>query len=336
MMANPTVTASKGVLFGLSGHKKAIFFRQLATTAGSGMPLGRALVSSSVPGMGKLSAELSQKVDRGASLSEAMATYPGHFSPHEVALVKAGEKSGRFDHLLEELAKNAETNWQLTQKIKASMLYPIIVAHSAVFLPPLFLLITQGPQAYFRAVFSIIIPIYLVVGISVYLYKMLNQYPGPKGVIDPFISNLPIFGNPIKMGARIRFLYVLSSLIEAGFLPSQAMPLAADACNNFWLKNRIMRIWGTSRGEMRISEAMKLSGAFGIFEIGLVSSGEDAGSFSDGLRRASETLKPEYDSQVNKIAVLLPIVMLFAVGGIVGFIAVKTMTGIFAPISDLF
>ena len=33
---------------------------------------------------------------------------------------------------------------------------------------------------------------------------------------------------------------------------------------------------------------------------------------------------------------IFPVLMLFVVGGIVAVVAVKTMTGIFAPVADLF
>ena len=168
------------VLFGVNGGTKAVFFRQLATMVHSGLPVGRAVKTASELGLRQVGTSLAQLIEKdGCTLSEAMAKHPHHFSRYEIALVRAGEKSGQLDRQLEELAKSAETSYQMHKKITSMLVYPVVVAHSVVFLPPLFLLVTQGLAAYLKTVLAIIIPAYLVVGTVMVTYRLCKQTGGP-------------------------------------------------------------------------------------------------------------------------------------------------------------
>lgn len=323
------------MLVGLSGRTKAVFFRQLATMVNSGLPVGRAVATASQSGLPRLGKEISSLVDNGSRLSEAMARYPFHFSKYEIALVRAGETSGQLDRQLNELATSSESNWQMSKKISSKLLYPVIVAHSVVLLPPLFLLVKDGLQAYLKATLGILIPAYLIIGTLIVVYRMFRHQGGPRRLMDNVLSHLPWLSAPVRSGARIRFLSTLSSLIEAGFLPSQAVPLAADSCDNYWLRDRILRAYEKVGKEAPVSQIMQLSGSFESFELGLVVSGEESGSFASSIKRAADNLRPEYEAQIHRLMTILPLMLLFVVGGMVAVVAVKTMTGIFAPIADI-
>lgn len=334
-MSSPIARSPWILLFGVSGQTKALFFRQLATMVNSGLPLGRAISTASGAGLTKVGQELAKLVDGGSRLSEAMTKYPYHFSRHETALVQAGESSGQLDRQLVELAKSAELDWQLSKKISGKLIYPILVAHSAILLPPLFLLVKDGIEAYVRAVLVLLLPLYIVFGGGWLMYRLFSQHGGPRRLMDHLLSSLPVVREPCRFGARIRFLQTMANLSEAGFIPGQAIPLAAQSCNNFWLQDRVLGSWSKLGKEVPVSEIMRHSQAFQMFELGLVRSGEESGSFSRSLKKAAESLRPEYEAQVHRLTVILPILLLFVLGGFVGFMAIKTMTGIFAPIADI-
>jgi type IV pilus assembly protein PilC len=332
-MSTAAALSPYAILFGMPSKIKAVFFRQLATMVQAGLPVGRAVNTASEVGCKSIGHSLAKMVEQGSTLSEAFSKYPYHFSRHEVALIKAGESSGQLDRQLNELARTAELDWQLKKSITSKLVYPVIVAHSVVILPPLFLLVTSGPAAYFQAVFALLIPAYILFGGTFVTYRMFRQHGGPRRFLDHAVAALPILGPPGKYGARIRFLQTLATLIEAGFIPGQAIPLAAESCDNFWLRDKVMASWEKLGREVSMSTIMRDSGAFDAFELGLVVSGEESGSFAVSLKKASESLQPEYEAQVHRLTVILPIILLFLVGGFVAYMAVKTMTGIFAPLS---
>src|SRR5437660_697397 len=71
--------------------------------------------------------EVRLDVERGASLSQALAKHPKAFSRLYVAMVRAGETGGVLDQVLLQLASTIETQVALKTKIKSAMTYPVAV-----------------------------------------------------------------------------------------------------------------------------------------------------------------------------------------------------------------
>jgi type II secretory pathway component PulF len=332
---SPLAVSPKAILFGLSAQKKALFFRQLATMVHSGLPVSRAVHTAAQQGLPAIGEEMAGAIDHGSTLAEAMARFPYHFDRYEIAMAKAGETAGQLDRQLVEVAQTCESNWALGKMIGGKLVYPALVLHASIFLPPLFLLVKDGLEAYLRTVLIVLVPMYVVLIGSLLAYRFFRTHGGPRRMMDHGMSNLPILGTPLRYSARIRFFEALGNLIEAGFLPDQAIPLAADACGNYWLRDQVVESWNVIGKESPISEVLRRSKAFSAVELGLIVSGEEAGRFAPTLKKAAETLKPDFEAHVHRLATVLPILLLFVVGGIVGLIAVKSMMAILAPLNQI-
>ena len=332
---SPLAFTPQAILFGFPAQKKAVFFRQLATMVHSGLPVSRAVSTASQQGLGAVGDHMASAIDHGSTLAEAMGKFPYHFDRYETAMAKAGESAGQLDRQLQELANSSEASWMLGKKISSKLLYPAIVLHAAVLLPPLFLLVKDGLEAYLKTVLVVLIPLYIIVGGLILAYRLFRAQGGPRRLIDHFFSSLPVIATPLRYAARIRFFEALGNLVEAGFLPDQAIPLAAESCGNFWLRDQVIEAWNVIGKEAPISDVLRRSKAFSMMEIGLIVSGEEAGRFAPTLKKAAESLRPEFEAQVHRLATILPIGLLFVVGGIVGIIAVKSMMNIMAPLNQI-
>src|SRR5712692_7610039 len=110
----------------------AIFSRQFATMVSAGLPILKALsileqqTESRI--LGKAVADVRGEVERGSSLSAAMAKHPKVFNDLYMAMVRSGEAGGVLEAVLERLANNMEREVSLRGKIKSAMTYPIVVA----------------------------------------------------------------------------------------------------------------------------------------------------------------------------------------------------------------
>src|SRR5881296_2607037 len=108
------------------GHVKlkdlAIFSRQFSTMVNSGLPILRALsileqqTSSGI--ITRAVRDVRGDIERGASLSSAMAKHPKVFNNLYVAMVRSGEAGGVLEAVLERLAANLEREVALRQRIK--------------------------------------------------------------------------------------------------------------------------------------------------------------------------------------------------------------------------
>ena len=70
---------------------------------------------------------LAGEIERGSSLSAALAKHPKIFNNLYVAMVRSGEAGGVLESVLDRLAGNLEREVALRQRIKSAMTYPIVV-----------------------------------------------------------------------------------------------------------------------------------------------------------------------------------------------------------------
>ncbi len=67
-------------------------------------------------------------VEKGSSLSQALAKHPKAFNRLYVSMVRAGEVGGVLDSVLLRLADTIEKQVELRRKVKSAMTYPVVVA----------------------------------------------------------------------------------------------------------------------------------------------------------------------------------------------------------------
>src|SRR5687768_5327079 len=108
-----------------------LFTRQLASMIMTGLTLIEALKilkqQSQSKGMQEMITDLINQISEGSSFSEALETQKNYFSEVYIALIKAAEKGGILDKVLNRLADNLERSEDLKKKIKGAMFYPSIV-----------------------------------------------------------------------------------------------------------------------------------------------------------------------------------------------------------------
>ncbi|HEX7168466.1 MAG TPA: type II secretion system F family protein, partial [Acidimicrobiales bacterium] len=109
----------------------SVFSRQFATMINSGLSLLRSLHILEEQTENKAFAgvigEIRQDVEKGASLSQALAKHPKVFNKLYVSMVRSGEIGGVLDQVLLRLASTIEKQVELRGKVKSAMTYPVAV-----------------------------------------------------------------------------------------------------------------------------------------------------------------------------------------------------------------
>jgi len=131
--SKPPVYAKKITLFEkISRRDIVLFSRQLAIMFRSKVPLIEALQVLAEQEVGNLDMRekiltISDEVEGGTSFSDALAQFPKMFSSFYIAMIKAGEASGKLSESLDYLAAHLESEYRLTSKIQGAMIYPALV-----------------------------------------------------------------------------------------------------------------------------------------------------------------------------------------------------------------
>lgn len=324
-----------GLLTGFPLQKKTVFFRQMATMITSALPIDRAITTSGSGGILPQASTIAQQVLGGKSFSQALATYPLLFSQYEIALINTGEITGTLDVQLNVLAKELEQNQQLTQALYAKMLYPIFVAHFAVFVPSLVVLVQDGFAPYLRLTLGTLLPIYAILGLLWTCYRLGSSSNYFRYMIDTGLNLVPIIGKALRLSALTRFTRSLSHLIEAGTLPYHSFQTASAACGNTWVSSQLQASYRKTGSDGKVSQMMKQSHLFPITVLSLVESGEETGQPGPLLAKAAELLEMEYHNRVHMVMTILPVLVLLGVGVLVGLRVYSLLKATYAPIFQM-
>src|SRR5262245_38398325 len=109
----------------------AVMSRQFSTMVNAGLPILRAMsiLETQTPNK-KLRTTIGDvrlDIERGSSLSAALAKHPKVFNRLYVAMVKSGETGGVLDQVLIRVADNIEREVSLRHRIRSAMTYPVVV-----------------------------------------------------------------------------------------------------------------------------------------------------------------------------------------------------------------
>jgi type IV pilus assembly protein PilC len=91
-------------------------------------------------GMEKLINMIEDEIRSGNSLSTALEAHTNYFSNFYIALVRAGEASGKLDNVLDKLAHNLEKQREFKGKITGALIYPAVIV--VVMFAVIFIMIT--------------------------------------------------------------------------------------------------------------------------------------------------------------------------------------------------
>ena len=119
---------------------KVTFYRLLATMVNAGLTVLQALnvlqQEQKNPVMKKVQAAMIENIHSGHNLSSTLKLFPKSFSDSEIAMVESGEKTGKLNTALLQLATQIEKLSSLSKKLIGALIYPaliIVVMFAVVF-----------------------------------------------------------------------------------------------------------------------------------------------------------------------------------------------------------
>ncbi len=332
----------------LSGRVKAgvlaIFTRQLSTLIEAGMPLLRGLrilrEQEESPALQKILDSVSEQIEGGGSLSEALAAHPKVFNGLYVNMVKAGELSGALEITLQRLADFMEKAEKIKGKVKAAMFYPIsvlVVATGILMLMMLYII----PR--FREVFAGFgMPLpwvtTFVLGLSMAIQKhflwmiggviavwaglfFTGRTKGGRRFFDHLKLTMPVLGPVFRKLAISRFARTLGTLLCNGVPILQALNIVKETTGNVVVSRVIANVHDSVKEGETIAVPLKASGVFPAMVAGMVDIGEQTGALPDMLMKVADNYDDQVDNAVTSMTSLLePILLVFlavVVGGIV-------------------
>jgi type II secretory pathway component PulF len=325
------------------------FTRELANLLAGGVSLARALAllkrEAHHPGAKQLWTQIHDDVVGGMSLGDALAKSPRTFSSVYVAMVRAGETGGFLDVVLTQIADFRTREADLMGKVKAAMIYPIVLAFLAVavliFLMEFFIPRFSGIFANFGAslpaltIFVIHVS-NLVKNYGVYVaavliagfiaFKRAISTDTGRRKVEVTILAVPLLGTVTASFALVRFTRMLGTLVQAGVPLVASLKVAREAIGNQTLADTVAHATEeVQRGEPLSRSLQGNNKLFPSSVIEMIAVAEETGKLDKELLRIATTYESDLDRQLRMLVAVGEPVMLFVMAGVIGTVVVSML-----------
>ncbi len=319
----------------------AVFSRQFATMINSGLSLLRSLnilsEQTENANFARVIAEVRSDVEKGMSLSQAVAKHPKVFKRLYVAMIRAGEIGGVLDSVLLRLAENLEKDLTLRQKIKSAMTYPavvfclviLIMIGMLIFVVPTFknlyrdlggdlplptrVLVALSDRA--KQFWYIVAA--LMIGSFVGLRRWVNTEKG-RGRWDALKLRAPIFGQLVHKSALSRFSRTLSVLMRSGVPILQSLEIVQETVNNVVVSNAVRDVAASVKEGESIAKPLERHEIFPPMVVQMIAVGEETGALDTMLAKISDFYDQEVEATVEALTSLIEPVLIAVMGVVVG------------------
>jgi len=229
--------------------EKADFYHQVATSVGAGLTLIKTLriLAQNAPsrGISRRATHLADRLEQGATASEAFRDLGNWVPTFDLALIEAGERTGRLDRTCKALSEAYAARATLARRVMMGLAYPILVFHVAFLILPVEYLVgvvrDGAVGAFLFQKLSFFGVAYLGAGALVFLLQRSQSGP-TRALVESLSSLVPVLGRARKSLALSRFSLALDALFTAGVNAMHAWPLAANASGSPALQ-RIVHRW---------------------------------------------------------------------------------------------
>ncbi len=274
------------------------------------------------------------QLEQGATFADALVAAEHWVPPFDIALLYAGEKSGRLRTCFQLLAQHYENSAQLLRQTISGLLYPALLFHMAVFIGPLpEFFRTWNVAAYLTKVLAILLPVYAIFIVVSWLMNGQKRERAVAG-IEKILRWVPILGKARHNLALARLSSALEALISAGVPIFQAWEYAGTASGSPILRRAIEQWKPRFENGVTPAEAMRQTPEFPELFANLYQTGELTGSLDDTLRRLHTLHHEEGARQMRALAAWTPKLIYFGVVLMVAWQVIKFWTGYFDSISN--
>lgn len=321
---------------------KILFTKQLAILLKSGIPILQAieLLTEQFEGsLRNMLVRIKDDIKEGTSLADALNKYPKVFENLYIQLVRAGEATGKLETILERLTVFLERREEITKKVKGALQQPIIQLVVAVGVVGVLVIkvvpqMAQNfaskkaalpwPTQFLLSLSNFMIDYYLIIIIGfigiIVLFKLWTASATGARQLDEIKLKLPLIKYLSKTNAVVQFSYTLGLLLEGGVNIAEALDIVVSVIDNRVLADALRTARDNIVKEGKIAEYLQKTGMFPPIAIYLIKTGEQTGQLGTMLLTVADNYEKDYVELVDKITGLISPIMLFGMGGVVGFI----------------
>jgi type IV pilus assembly protein PilC len=292
--------------------------------------------------------EVRARVERGDTLSTALAEHRNLFSPLYVGLVRAGERSGDIDAAFGRLAAQLERDEALRGKILSASIYPMLLATAGsvavtvllFFVLPRFVTLLEGSGAKlprstatllaFSSALHRLWPVLLLIPLAIAAFAawVTNTDEGRR-VWSTILLGLPGVRTLRRYALAGRFARLVGVLLGGGAPLLTALDDTIESIGDPLARDDTMRIRTKVREGSSLRAAVADSSLFPPMLAQLIGVGEDAGQLRVFLIKSADIFEERTERATQRLATFLEPAMIVMFGAIVAFVALSLLQAIY-------
>ena len=302
----------------------------IETRLKAGIPLRDAVAGLGRNGKGRLVAladALGSELEAGATLAEAFASLEAPVPAGHVALIDAGERSGRLSETLAEIIEEEKVLHDARRRLMLRLAYPLVIFCLASLLPFLYLVFQGRTGEYLLIQACVFGPLAALVLAWRYRDKFFPGGSSLRSLFEGLLLRLPFVGRLVREYALAGSLQLLGRLLQAGLGFSDGLPLVSEAAGLGGLSQQLGEMAARISGGASASEGLECLEGIPYDLRSRLSSGDVSGTLDRALIESGNELRESALARLEKVVKVLPILVYLLAAGLVFWQALKVFTG---------
>ena len=302
----------------------------------------------------QLTIALRQQLREGVSFSKALRSTSKSFDDLYCNLAQAGEISGALPQILRKEHAHLSAMQELQGRVAQSLIYPgfIFVAGVGLLFVFMTFLVPQLTSLFQRSDKKLPLTTQLLISSSDFLshywwavgavvflsgfaFWQTIKKPAGKKWWDETRLKIPIVGSVLQSKFYTQFSQTLATMVSNGIPLLNGLRLMKEATPNVFLNHLLGRIIEMVGEGGSLSRAMRKVGNFPPMMIDMIVVGEQTGDLGAALNKVGIRYDKELKKNTERIAAIIPPVIIIVLALVVGAVAVSMITGIFEAVSGI-
>jgi general secretion pathway protein F len=328
----------------------SILLRQLALLLGAGLTLEtalRTLADDTNKALARFANDLRASITTGDSFAEALERHSSIIEPAYVAMVRAGEASGKLSPVLRAIVEDRARRETLANQINAAIRYPLFLVGSAVVVL-LFFLIYVVPQfePVFRdlggrlnsaAAFVVACSSWLRLNLDLFLGICLSAVLGAWRVssrpewrvrIIAAIAAFPGISGLMDDRRTARILATLGLLLENGVALPAALKILRDVVTEPRCVAAVDRVHDQVRNGRRFADALSDADLLPPLAVRMLRIGDEMGDIATIVRHASQFYEEKLGMSLDRLMGAVGPVTIIVVSIVIGTLIISIMSAL--------
>ncbi len=344
---------------GVSLTDKMMFSRDLQVMISAGVPITRAfeVMSKQTKNTHFQNAILgiSESIQKGKRIGEALAQYPEIFDTLYVSLVRSGDATGNLTGVLGLLADHLKKEHDLRSRVRGAFTYPAVIMVAMGGIGALMMInVVPKISAIFLDLKVELPPLTrLIIGLSdfligywwlilaslpflFYLTKKLASTKEGRRFLAWLFLHVPILSGLTRKINSARFARTLASLVNGGVPILEGITITRDTLSNVYYKETMDKIHERVRGGQSLFSAIEeFPHIYPSLIIQMVRVGEETGMLGDVLNRIAEFYEEEVDALTTNLSTIIEPVLMLLIGLVVGIFAVSMIQPMYSLMGNI-